>query len=629
MSGIRPYQFVGYWGYGNPNQLEHLLAIVWRGVTAKRFSQQHEECFWGVGYLGLEAADIEVVMNSVHLSPQPSPLGRGESNSSLPLQGRGAGGDRYGLAEPYYLATLSASGLHDVPDAWVKVQGKCLILGREPFGRVPLYWTQIGQVIWFASRLQLLLPVIETPQHSIPAVYGYSCFSYVPTPLTPVETSFAIPAGTELIWQQAEKTHNPQFTIHNRNQWQEAPVLLRDEGEAITQLQTLLKDAIHRQIQQLPSEPVGVFLSGGIDSSTIAALLVQAGVKVRAYALDFEPILGNNRFNEFPYAQQVAEFLKIPLVKVAVTSQKIRQAIPTAAKALDLPFGDGAPLPLFLLSQIASQETSVIFNGENGDQLFAGWTNKPLIAAGIYNTENPAGAKHFHQQYLETFHALYGYEALCFQPDVYAQVQSLNPQDWLQDALAPNFCSHLIARLRRATLMLKGAQNIQPRANNLALSQGLWVRSPFCDLPLTEWAFQLPGEFCLQGVCEKYILKRAVESWLPSDVVWREKQGMAVPITALCLNALRDEVKTWLSPSRLQQQGIWQPQLPFKVISGQMGGHIRGGRMGRILWLLMMWQAWAITVLGENYQSNNPVEIISRLFYDACYFPPFNWNAKT
>jgi asparagine synthase (glutamine-hydrolysing) len=254
---------------------------------------------------------------------------------------------------------------------------------------------------------------------------------------------------------------------------------------------------------------VGVFLSGGIDSSIVAALLVQAGVKVRAYALDFEPVLGNQGLSEFPYAQQVAEFLNIPLVKVSVTPQKIQQAIASTAQALDLPFGDGAPLPLFLLSQVASQETSVIFNGENGDQLFAGWTNKPLIAASVYNTNNPSGVKDFNQHYLNTFHALYGYESQIFQSDVYAQVQARNPQDWLQEALDPIYCSNLLARLRRASLMLKGAQNIQPRANNLALSQGLWVRSPFCDLPLTQWTFQLPGEFCLQGVCEKYILKRA------------------------------------------------------------------------------------------------------------------------
>ncbi|HBL60811.1 MAG TPA: asparagine synthase, partial [Cyanobacteria bacterium UBA8803] len=107
---------------------------------------------------------------------------------------------------------------------------------------------------------------------------------------------------------------------------------------------------------------------------------------------------------------------------------------------LDLPFGDGAPLPLFLLCQVASQETAVIFNGENGDQLFAGWTNKPLIAASIYNTNS----KDFYQQYLDTFGALYGYEAQIFQPDIYSKVQALNPQDWLQAALDPQFSSTLL-----------------------------------------------------------------------------------------------------------------------------------------------------------------------------------------
>lgn len=586
MSGIRPYQFVGYWGYGNQQELESLLNKVSSTATAKRFNQQQKDCVWGVGYIGLDEACTDIAT--------------GEEA----------------------IATLSAAGLHDTPDAWVKAQDECLILGREPFGRVPLYWTQLGQVIWFASRLQLLLPVIETPQVSIPALYGYSCFSYVPTPLSPVENIFAVPAGTELTWQGKTQT----YTSHRLLEWQEAPVLLRDEGEAIAQLQTLLKDAIHRQIAQLSSEPVGVFLSGGIDSSIVAALLVQAGVKVRAYALDFEPVLGNQGLSEFPYAQQVAEFLNIPLVKVSVTPQKIQQAIASTAQALDLPFGDGAPLPLFLLSQVASQETSVIFNGENGDQLFAGWTNKPLIAASVYNSNNPSGAKDFNQHYLNTFHALYGYESQIFQSDVYAQVQARNPQDWLQEALDPIYCSNLLARLRRATLMLKGAQNIQPRANNLALSQGLWVRSPFCDLPLTQWTFQLPGEFCLQGVCEKYILKRAVESWLPPEVVWREKQGMAVPVTALCLNSLRQEVRTWLSPSKLRSQGLWQPQLAFQVISSQLGGHIRGGRIGRILWLLMMWQAWYATIFAEG-KTNNVATGLGSFFYDLFCFPPW-WRRR-
>ncbi len=623
----KPYEFVGYWGWRYQPELQQQLldAIVSRCADFKsnRFSRKssagdnqndgESDCVWGVAHTGNQ-------VGSEDLSPD--------------------------CEQEVTIASVSAAGLPETPEAWVKVQKECLILGREPFGRAPLYWTRLGETIWFASRLQLLLPVIESPQVSVPALYGYSCFSYVPAPLSPLAGIFAVPAGYEV---RFFGRNEGDIRTERLRDWREAPALLRDEESAAAQLQTLLFEATQRQIAGLPSEPVGVFLSGGIDSSTVAALLVRLGVKVRAYALDFEPILGQKVTSELPYAQQVAEFLNIPLVKVPVTPQKIRKALSTAASALDLPFGDGATLPLFLLGEVASQETSVIFNGENGDQLFAGWTNKPLIAAGVYNRENPAGAKDFNRHYLDTFHALYGYEAQIYQPDVLVQVRDLNPEDWLQEALYPQFSSHLLARLRRATLMLKGAQNIQPRSNNIARYQGMWVRSIFCDLALTEWTFQLPGEFCLRGACEKYILKKAVESWLPPAVVWREKQGMAVPVTALCLNALRNEVRYWLSPWRLREQGIWQPQLAFRVITGKMGGNVRGGRIGRILWLLMMWQVWANAVLGEKPLLPNPplassastlgeaeprlwrfIKSIpsSKLLYDLFYLPPWDWKRR-
>lgn len=564
----RPYQFIGCWGYGNQKELESLLTKVLSAVPAtsakaKCFSWQVDDvadygnCIWGIGYVGLD--------------------------ETLAV------GTREGL-----IASLSASGIFNLPDIWVRIHENRLILGREPFGRVALYWTQLKQVIWFASHIQLLLPIIKTPQVSIPGLYGYSCFSYVPTPLTSVEDIFAVPAGTELVWQQSLAASTLTCTSHRRHEWREAQ-LNCDEGEAIAQLQTLLKDAIHSQLTDLPSSPVGIFLSGGLDSSVVAYLLVQAGVKVRAYTLDF----GQYGFPEWPYAEQVAQFLNIPLVKVAVTPSRIKSAIAATAQALDLPFGDGVTVPLYLLCKAASLETSVIFNGEGGDQLFAGWTNKPLIAASVYNTEHPAGSDVFTQHYLRTFHRLWGYEAQVYQPAVYAQVQRLNPQEWLQEALDPAFCSSLLHRLRRANLMLKGSQNIQPRATNLAFAHGLVVRSPFCNLPLAEWTFQLPGELCLRGACEKYLLKRAVESWLPAEVVWREKRGMGVPLTNWCLHELWSDVRTWLNPGILDSEKRWQSQLPLQVVKGELGGQIRDRRVGEILWLLMMWQVWRTTVLGE------------------------------
>lgn len=603
----QPHQFVGYWGYEVQPELEEQLTEVLsrscvHGAKVQRLSQHLRDSpkqtllhrpikpnlpCWGIAYIGLDTV------------PDPQTLVTGET----------------------MIAALSASGLFTylqsegsvLPDAWVSVRGSdCLILGREPFGRVPLYWTQVGQVIWFASQLQLLLPVVVAFQVSIAALYGYSCFSYTPTPLTPITNVFVIPAGTKQIWQSSSDSSVIAASKSERLlEWREAKEQIQDEQVAIAQLQTLLKNAVHRQIADLTHEPVGVFLSGGLDSSVVAALLVQAGVNVRAYTLDFKAAC----IPEYTYAEQVAQFLKIPLVKVAATPRQIRKALIPTAQAMDLPFGDGVTVPLFLLAQTASLETQVVFNGEGGDQLFAGWTNKPLIAAGVYNAfgaydHMPSldGRQDFIRHYLRTFHRLHGYEAAVFQPESYAQIEHLSAQDWIENALDPAFSATLLHRLRRANLMLKGAQNIQPRATNLAFAHRLRVRSLFCDLHLAEWTFQLSGKLCLQGACEKYILKRAVESWLPPEIVWRQKRGMGVPLTSWCLNELWHELGVWLNPGRLRTEGVWQPHIAAQIVAGKFGT-IQGRRIGEILWLLLMWQVWGSAVVGmqsQEYSLDHP-----------------------
>ena len=617
-----PYQFIGYWGWGDRDRLDNCLTKLEIIASIQRGSLAENSGIWSIG--------------------------KSSNTTSI------SEGDAIAKCDASRIASISAAGLTDPPDAWVKVRDNSLILGREPFGKVPLYWTKQETVIWFASHLSLLLEIRENYRVSIRGLYGYCCFSYVPTPLTPVEGVFAVPAGVELTWHYtdlvadlaadgltdgvadlaadlaadgvadevadlaadgvtdgvadevadgvADRKDFPMPYVlcpipHSQTQyqWREAKVLIKDETAAIAQLQTLLKNAVRRQISDLKNETVGVFLSGGLDSSTVAALLVKSGVNVRAYSLDF----GIEAISELPHAERVADFLNIPLVKVLATPKQIKKAIAPTAKALDLPFGDGVTVPLYLLCQAASRDVRIIFNGEGGDQLFAGWTNKPLIAAGVYNTFHPTGGEDFTQQYLRTFHRLYSYEAQVFSANVCERVKDINPQDWLRSALDSTYCTSLLHRFRRAGLILKGAQNIHPRATNLALAHGLVVRSPFCDLPLAEWTFQLSGELCLRGNCEKYLLKRAVESWLPPEIVWREKRGMGVPSTLWCLNELWQEVGKWLNPGRVRSAGRFVPDIAIKVIRGRLGGQIRSRRIGEILWLLMMWQVWRTQVLQE------------------------------
>jgi asparagine synthase (glutamine-hydrolysing) len=496
------------------------------------------------------------------------------------------------------LISLSAAGLPP-DDVWVRAKANCLSLGREAFGRVTLYWLRIDRVIWFSSQLQLLLPLVESPQVSIPALYGYSCFSYVPTPLTPIDRIMAVAAGTEQMWRDDGEGNIRMESIVNPIEWAEASNQIDDEPAAICKLQTLLIAAMERQITDLQGETVGVFLSGGLDSSIVAALLVRAGVKVRAYTLDF----GAGGIPEYPYAAQVAEYLNIPLVKVDATPKAIEQALIPTIKALDVPVGDGVTVPLYLLNRAASRDVRIVFNGEGGDQLFAGWTNKPLIAASVYQSVHPESEASFTDRYLCTFHRLWGYEAQVFQPEVYAGIKDLHPQDWLTDALDETYACAAIHRLRRASLMLKGAQNIQPRATNLAFAHGLQVRSIFCDRELAAWTFQVAGSLYLQGACEKYILKRAVADWLPAAIVWRQKRGMGVPLTTWCLNEWWGSLGEWLNPGILAAEGCWRSDLAARVALGELG--FQGRRIGEILWLSIVWQLWREHVLGSSTGSRS------------------------
>lgn len=579
---LPPHRFIGYWGGGTPcdsgQQLQQLLRR-WGDPSCFQSSSQKGgqpatgfTPGWGVGYLGLRAVPALPQLTGRRL------IAAGSASGLLSDRGQGA-----------------------MPDAWVGLQEDRLVLGREPFGRVPLYWLQSGGLLWFASHLQLLLPLCGDRAINLTALYGYSCFSYVPAPLTPISAIAAIPVGTEQTWRLESRTG--QLVLDGkppRTSWVYPSTQIQSEQGAITALQALLKQAIVEQVADLGREPVGVFLSGGLDSAIVAALLVQAGLSVRAYTLDFGLDSGPAGVSEVPYAEQVAQFLQIPLTRVRVTSRQVRRALVPTVRALDLPFGDGVTVPLFLLAEAASQEVKVVFNGEGGDQLFAGWPNKPLIAASLYRGLVPMAqaesADGLTQQYLQTFHRLYGYEARVFQPALRPALTAVPAHTWVDDALDGQDIPFL-HRLRRANLMLKGGQNIQPRATNLAAAHGLQVRSPFCNPGLTQWTFQVDGELLLQGACEKYILKRAVESWLPAEIVWRPKRGMGVPLTSWCQEGLWPELGRWLNPARLRQEGIWQPGLARLIISGQLG-MIQGRRIGEILWLLLIWQVWQETIAG-------------------------------
>ncbi|HNJ43861.1 MAG TPA: asparagine synthase-related protein, partial [Acidobacteriota bacterium] len=266
---------------------------------------------------------------------------------------------------------IGASGLVSKADVVGEITARELRLERDSFGRVPLFWTAHNGSIWFSTELSLLIEITGRSIVDSQGLYGYICFSYVPTPLTPIDGIAAVPAGETLCWQAMTGTpESVEKTILRRSlrthEWREDQVTVDDEDSAVSALRRLLTEATESLVTDVAGNQVGVFLSGGLDSSIVAALLVRAGVKVKAYSLDF----GGYGLPELEFAEAVASHLRIPLVKVPAQPKHIRRALQSTVQALELPFGDGVTVPLYLLGQAAGKEVNIVFNGEGGDQLF-------------------------------------------------------------------------------------------------------------------------------------------------------------------------------------------------------------------------------------------------------------------
>ena len=471
--------------------------------------------------------------------------------------------------------------------ATIAAAGPTLTLTRDPFGFYGVYTAHVDGVLWCASDARMLQRLPGAPDRLDPsALHGYLCFSYVPAPLTLVSGVAALPAGSRLVMTPHERRCEATAA------WQEAAPLEATEAASIGELRARLRAAVARRLGA--EREVGVFLSGGLDSSLIAALLVEAGAHVHLFTLDFGPPFAV----ELPYARKVAAHLGRPLRVVSARPADVQAALLPAAAALEQPFGDGAIVPLYLVGRAASREVDVVFNGEGGDQLFGGWANKPLIAAELY------GGPGYDREaaYLATFHRFYGLADQFYTPRAQALVTGAaagaggDVGAWVHPALASPGFGSLLHRLRAANLLLKGAQNIAPRAVQSAAACGLRVRMPFFDRALAEWTFALPPEWFLRGACEKYLLKRAAEPYLPPEVVWREKRGMGVSTTHWCLGPLRREVGRWLDPRHLEREGWFQPAAVSTLRSGEdQPGEYRRRRVGEKLWTLVMLQAWLAT----------------------------------
>lgn len=466
--------------------------------------------------------------------------------------------------------------------AWWDGDHRRLTLVRDPFGNRSLYVCEHAGVFYFASEVKQILAIPGLPVAIDPAaIHKYLTFSFVPGEETPIRGIRRLLPGRIARWEDGRLESEPYFVLRER--------IDPDLGDKRTACRLIRRRCEEAVAARLAGEAeVGVFLSGGLDSSGVAAWLKATGVGLRAFSLDFGP-----RSVEKQQATQVAAHLGIPLEFVPVDGADIAPILADMVWKLDLPFGDPVTGPQYLLGRAAHNAgLAAIFNGEGGDQLFGGWTSKPMISANLY--ANLYGDESREQMYLRSYHRFYGREDRLYTPAFREQVATPGQRRiLLEPYLSGHDATTLLNRVRLADIALKGSQNILPRMERMANGWGLDARTPLFDRGLAVDSFRLPPTMKLHGACEKYVLKLILQKNLPREVVWRRKFGMSVPITDWALGPLSPTIADLLGPAAIARRGLFREDYVARLRAGRNDAdETRRRRIGERLWTLAILEAW-------------------------------------
>jgi len=475
-----------------------------------------------------------------------------------------------------------------------------LLLVRDAFGVKPLYFQRFDDSIFFASELK----VLHSGDFCLDqvSINNYLTYLWCPGDGTPLANVRKVSPG-EFIW--ISDGH-----IIDKSTWYHLPVFKSSTSspfsahEAISGLQNHLRSAVHRQL--LSDVPVGAFLSGGLDSSSIVAFAREVNPDLRCFTINVSG-LGNEGFSDdLPYARRVSTHLGVPLDVVQVDASQMPSLLESMVWQLDEPLADPAPLNLLYISRLARQQgIKVLLSGAGGDDLFSGYRRHYALEnekfwrflprsfrlslralTGYLPTNHPFTRrlrKAFSGAHLQGDARLVHYfrwieredlQAL-YSPAFRAALGETGLQDPMLEFLEclPSNTSSLERMLALEKRFFLTDHNLT-YTDKMSMAVGVEVRVPFLDLDLVEFAAQIPPHFKQRGRIGKWILKRAMEPYLPRDVIYRPKSGFGAPLRRWLQLELRDWLTDILSIDRLQSRGLFDPQAVQRLIAANCEGRI-------------------------------------------------------
>jgi asparagine synthase (glutamine-hydrolysing) len=472
--------------------------------------------------------------------------------------------------------------------------GGTLYLVRDALGEKPLYYTSVptppGQTLLFASETKAFLahPAF-TVRPNLRALHRLLIFSFIPGEESMFEGVSELRPGYFL-------RQTPDGVVSTTCYWDVTEDIQEaDEESLVAALRSRVRTAVEQRVQGRTH--VGAFLSGGIDSSAVVAVLRDLGVRVTAFSAGF----GHGQPNELKYARMVAEHTRAEHRTIHVEPDQFLDLLPSIMYNLDDPLCDCITVPNYILAREAAREVSVVFNGEGGDPLFGGPKNKFLILNEWYG---PFGQHDRARAYLASYHKLYDHLGALCTPEFLARTGGNGPiEDEVRPFLEDVDLGHFLNRLMRVNVKLKGGQNILVKVDKMLSANGVEAASPLFDRTLTELSFTIPPRWKRKGDVEKYVFKKAVESLLPHSVTYRKKVGMGVPLNHWFEStSLRGYAMDILNSKRATERGYFQPSFTEALFSGKGPPFSYGqDRSGEFLWMLLAIELWhRVFVDGEG-----------------------------
>lgn len=482
-----------------------------------------------------------------------------------------------------------------------------LVLARDRLGKKPLYWRLSDDRLTYGSELKAILANPETPlQVDRQALDEYLQYQYVPAPRTILRGINKLPPASVLVWDggdpRIERYWTPEYT----------PKLTGTLDEHAEQGLTILRDAVRLRLRS--DVPVGVFLSGGMDSSVVTALMAETSAQpVRTFSIGFD----DRAFDELPYARAVAQHFGAVHTEEVVRLDAIG-LLPELTDHFDEPFGDSSAIPTFRVAQMAAQSLKVVLTGDGGDESFGGYLRyrlhqrlgaldavpRPMLrtaARAGWIATAPLGSGSRFRRRLRIAETLFGagddvryvrqmtaFDAPARQRLLRDGERSDRSSEYLLSVLRAG-PSQPLDRLLRADLLTYLPEDLLVKVDRATMANSLEARAPLLDHELVEFAARLPIERKMAGGATKVLLRTIARQLMPPRFVERPKMGFGVPIADWFRGPLGDRFEETV----LVADAAVRDHLDVSVARTLLAEHRTGLDHSHRLWMLLMFELWA------------------------------------